>query len=396
MKCFISIGKFPCIAYFYMIVLLGLKISHMYIRKIKYFNDKETEEKNFNFIFLLFIAESFSIFIFLYRFKKTKNSSDKNQNNINKEMKPNNSNFIIIKNKKNNFQNFTSFFPSIKKDKMSLFIILIISICDFFSIYYSLIYSFLLYGISGIFGLLLFNRLFKCQTYKHHYLTLFILTITSIAQIIILINYRSENKNNRLKYTMKESGFNIISAFMLVSEKYLIEKKNIDSFIILFLEGIFGLIFSLCFFLIKNYNDCFTYFKNFSKLKILKILQLVLYVIIMLFNNVIKFLLSENTPSIYNLLSYNISIYLSRFYINFQPYFFKKYYMINFILNIINVFAMLIFIEIIIFHCCGLDYNCRENIEKRENDDKTKFLMEENSSFILYKEDTNDTTEQKI
>ena len=225
MKCFISIGKFPCIAYFYMIVLLGLKISHVYIKKIKYFTDKKTEEKNFNFIILLFIAESFSIFIFLIRFKKTKNSSVKKQNNINKEMKPNKSNFIIIKNKKNNFQNFKSFFPSIKKDKMSLIIIFIISICDFFSIYYSLIYSFLLYGISGIFGLLLFNCLFKCQTYKHHYLTLFILIITSISQIIILINYRSDNKNNRLKYTMKESGFNMISAFMLVSEKYLIEKK---------------------------------------------------------------------------------------------------------------------------------------------------------------------------
>ena len=393
MRCFISIGKFPCFAYFYMIILIGLKISHMHIRKIKYFDDKETKEKNFNFIILLFIAESLSIFIFLIRYKKTKNSSDKKQNSINKEMRSNNSNFIIIENKKNNFQNFCSFFPSIKKDKINLIIIFIISICDCFSIYFSLIYSFYFYGISGIFGLLLFNSLFKCQTYKHHYLSLSILTITSIAQIIILIYIRSNNKNNRLKYTIKEICYNIISAFILVSEKYLIEKRNIDSFIILSFEGFFGLLFSICFYLIKNSNDFFTYFKNFSKLKNLEIFQIGLYVLIILFNNIIKFLLSENTPSIYNLLSFNIAIYLSRFYINFKPYFFKKYYMINFILNIINVFAMLIFIEIIIFHCCGLDYNCRENIEKREKEDKTKYLLEEKSTFILYKEDNNDTKE---
>ena len=248
MKCFISIGKFPCFAYFYMILLIGIKISQMYLRKIKYFSDKETEEKNFNFTILLFIAESLSIFIFLIRYKITKISSDKKQNNINKKMKPNNSNFIIIENKKNNFQNFISFFPSIKKNKINLFIIFIISICDCLSYYFSLVYSILFYGISGIFGLLLFNSLFKCQTYKHHYLTLFILIITSITQIIILINFRSDNKNKRLKYTIKEICFNIINGFMLVSEKYLIEKRNIDSFIILFLEGIFGLVFSICFF----------------------------------------------------------------------------------------------------------------------------------------------------
>ena len=393
MKCFISIGKFPCFAYFYMILLIGIKISQMYLRKIKYFSDKETEEKNFNFSILLFIAESLSIFIFLIRYKITKISSDKKQNNINKKMKPNNSNFIIIENKKNNFQNFISFFPSIKKNKINLFIIFIISICDCLSYYFSLVYSILFYGISGIFGLLLFNSLFKCQTYKHHYLTLFILIITSITQIIILINFRSDNKNKRLKYTIKEICFNIINGFMLVSEKYLIEKRNIDSFIILFLEGIFGLVFSICFFLIKNSNDFFDYFKNFSNLKFYQIFQLVLYILIMLFGSVIKFLLSEKTPSIYNLLSFNIAVYLSRFYINFKPYFFRKYYLINFILNIINIFAMLIFIEIIIFRCCGLDYNCRENIEKREKDDKTKYLLEEKSTFILYKEDNNDTKE---
>ena len=104
MKCFISIGKFPCFAYFYMILLIGIKISQMYLRKIKYFTDKETEEKNFNFSILLFIAESLSIFIFLIRYKITKISSDKKQ-----KMKPNNSNFIIIENKKK-FSKFYFFF----------------------------------------------------------------------------------------------------------------------------------------------------------------------------------------------------------------------------------------------------------------------------------------------
>ena len=113
----------------------------------------------------------------------------------------------------------------------------------------------------------------------------------------------------------------------------------------------------------------------------------------MLFNNVIKFLLSENTPSIYNLLSYNITIYFSRFIVFFESYFFNNiHYLINFIMNILNIFAMFIFIEIIIFHFCGLDYNSRKSIKKREEEEKRKNLIEkENSTLILYKDDNEQT-----
>ena len=400
MKCLISIGKFSLRAYIRVILLFGLSILILYIRENMDMNEKEKSEKLFDFILFLFISESLSIFVFFYRYGRTKKKSFEKENRFSNEIRVNNSNFIKYEDKqKNDFQNCKSFFPNFKKNYGSYALIFFISLSDFFSYFFLMRYRFNYYGVSGICGLILFNCLFKCQTYKHHYLSLFILTLTSSGQITISIIVQLKYKKKIDEQIVLEILYNICNSFILVSEKYLIDKKDIDSFIILFFEGIFGLFCTIIVFFCSNYDDFFDFFKNFSKLSGLDIFLTFSYIIVMLFINVIKFLLSENTPSIYNLLTFNITVYFSRIiYFQNTSYFKNIYYLSNFILNIFNIFAMLIFIEIIIFNFCGLNYNTRDSIKKREEEeDKNKCLIEEDkSSFILYKTEDNENKNSKI
>ena len=367
MKCLISITKFSNLALLYFIFLFSSGIIIFFIKK-EIINEMKKvtgyTKESYYFIIILFmnLSECLSFVYFIIRYLKTKNKKD---NSIveNKELSISYISYIFYMNNfKNNYHNLCSFFSFFSKDYKSIFIIILISLFDFVMTVFLMQHAVDFYGVSGFTGLILFKYLFKYQIYNHHILSIIILGIVSLFQIIISFSKRKEKALYQILY-------NICNGAFLILVKYLIDIKQIESLIILFLEGFFGFIFLLLFYFIFKFSDTITYFKLFNYFSGTFYLFLILYTILASFYNVILFLLIENTPSIYSLFIFNISVYFSHF-IFYRKELLKGLFLIIFILNIINIFAMLVFIEFFVLNFCGLNYNCKINIQKREIEEK--------------------------
>jgi hypothetical protein len=342
----------------------------------------------------MYLGECLSIFFFIIRYLTSKKKINKEEelNKINNETIENKEeiNYIFYLNNKNNYHNFCSFFPFKKKDYKNIFLIFLISLCDFIVSMFLIHYAFDFYGVSGLTGLLLFKFLFKHQIYKHHLLSIFILIISSLIQIIISFFEKSDSEDTKIKnyiITLYEILYNICMGFFFILTKYLIDIKHVETLIILFLEGIFGLIISISYYLIFKYNNFLFYIKTIFSLSLIDYFYLVLFIFKDSIYNLLLFLLTENAPPIYNLFIFNMIVYFSHIIIYGYEDHLKGLLIITFILNIINIFAMLIFVEFFVLNFCGLNYNCRINIQKREIEEKENFENEEDeNNNKLYKE----------
>ena len=378
MKCLISITKLSNLTLLYFFLLFLFKII-LNLMKNEIKKNLFTDDDNYKFIIviLMYISESLSIIYFIIRYFMTKKNKKRKNNKIieNKELEKTITFYL-----NNNQHNFYSFFSFISSDYKSVFIIFLIALCDFITTMFLINYAVDFYGVSGITGLLLFKILFKYQIYNHHILSIIILAISSLAQIIISFfdqTNSDKNKNNFYK-TFFEIIYNICNGLFLILIKYLIDIKHIETLIILFLHGIFGLLFSIIYYLILKYNETLIYIKNFFSLNMLDYLFLIFFIICVSFYNVLIYLLSENTPSIYNLFIYSMTVYFSHFILNgIKDHVKSLLLIITFILNIINIFAMLIFVEFFVLNFCGFNYNCRVNIQNREIEEKKVIQMKE-------------------
>ena len=158
--------------------------------------------------------------------------------------------------------------------------------------------------------------------------------------------------------------------------------------IILFLEGIFGLIISNLYYLIFKYSTLKVYIKIIFSLGLNDYFYLVFFLICVSIYNLLIIKLIEKAPSIYSLLINNMVVYFSHLFFCDIKEHLKGLLIITFILNIINIIAMLIFIEFFVLNFCGLNYNCKINIEKREIEEKKNLENEEDvNNNNLFKED---------
>ena len=250
--------------------------------------------------------------------------------------------------------------------------ILLGSVLDFIA---NLIYSYnwvkeeeyLCYWPSNLLLMSLFSFLvLKEKLYKHHYLSIIIISIFGIAHNFISGNFNPDKmKANYIGYTIyffAEGIFNVL----YVLYKFLMIKKFIKSYLILFSQGLIELILGIIFLVIttKYYPklDNFNKYINdvdgkeigifISLIFINFITFLTIFIIIDIFTHFHIFLL--------NILSEIITGFFVNTY-NTETY--KKITYVFFI--IISIFMVLVFIEIIQLNFFGLSTMTKKNIEER-------------------------------
>ena len=291
--------------------------------------------------------------------------------------------FIIYKiynkeNKKTNNLLLDKMIHSLNKEitkKEKFLWILYGSIFDFFA---NLLYAYewikdkdyLCVWPTNLFIISLFSYLFlKMKLYRHHYLSIIIITIFSIVYNGLAHNFESEkfkkNYKGHIIYFSSESIFNML----YVLYKFFMIKKFIKSYEILSFQGliefILGIIIlaitTICYPKLDDFN---TYREKINESGLEKAMFCLLIFINFLTFLTIFIILDIFTPFhilLLNILSDIISGFIEETYISPS----KLVTLTYFILIIISLFMVLVFIEIIQLNFCGLSTMTKKNIEER-------------------------------
>ena len=296
--------------------------------------------------------------------------------------------FIIYKiynkeNKKTNNLLLDKMIHSLNKEitkKEKFLWILYGSIFDFFA---NLLYAYewikdkdyLCVWPTNLFIMSLFSYLFlKMKLYRHHYLSIIIITIFSIVYNGLAHNFESEklkkNYKGHIIYFSSESIFNML----YVLYKFFMIKKFIKSYEILSFQGliefILGIIIlaitTICYPKLDDFN---TYREKINESGLEKAMFCLLIFINFLTFLTIFIILDIFTPFhilLLNILSdilYEIIIFIRD--VKKKDIETKIAGIIYCILIIISIFMVLVFIEIIQLNFCGLSRMTKKNIEER-------------------------------
>ena len=213
-----------------------------------------------------------------------------------------------------------------KKEKFLWFLLVsIINFCSniLYNKYLNMIFASesYYYLISILFLSIFSYKILKYNLYKHHYLGIIIMVVNSIVVIILayfnskdnLYNNKSNIFNDFRKYYLYGLLISITSTTLhnlgYVIDKYLIFKKYILSYEILFFEGIIELAFSIIALIITtNAGFIDNYFDFINKLD--RKLAIII-ILIILFNFIFNSLLITIIDFFFTVL-YNVSIYIFR------------------------------------------------------------------------------------
>jgi len=344
MSFFIEFTKFNKnqIILFILCIIIGF-IYHFILYK---YNESHKENNYSFFIFLKNISLLFTIILYLK--EEPKNIKifilDSNQ---------------IIKNKEKIFNIF---------EIENLFIIIIISTIDFLDgniLYEKKVGS----HIAQVLSFILFLKLFNQKLYKHHLLGINLCIISYIFD-----NGLYNNRNNLLHFANSTIIYCLVGC-NFVLEKYMIEKKYCNRFLLLYYKGIFGIIITLIsqiIYLFLDSNKLINFkllINNKYYLNIFYVIFVLLFEIILIINitktkNIIVFFFFIFTRFIF---TFYFSKSFSLHYINKGD---NKLYKIFF--RILNVFGALIFAEIIILNFCKYNENVEKEIIKRAKKEKNE------------------------
>ena len=277
-----------------------------------------------------------------------------------------------------------------KKEKF--FWILLAAPFDFFA---TLIYSYnwikeediLCYWPTNIILMALFSYLIlKKKLFKHHYLSIIIITVFGLAHNFVSGLFEKEKIKQNYKgyiiYFFAEGTLNVL----YVLYKFFMIKKFIKSYGILFFEGLIELILGIILLVIttKYYpqlDSFITYFKDIDGKEIAIFCSLIL---INFFTYLTIFIIIDIFTPFYTLLLNILSEIISGFFAGTYD---KEIYktILYFIFMIICFFMVLVFTEIIQLNFCGLSTMTKKNIEERAkldsiiaNDNKNNFDNDSN------------------
>ena len=275
-----------------------------------------------------------------------------------------------------------------KKEK-SLWILLA-SVLDFIA---NIIYSYnwiktddyLIYWPSNILLMTLFSYLLlKMKLYKHHYLSIIIITIVGISHNFVSgdlsIDALKENYKGYIIYFFTEGTFNILN----VLYKFFMIKKSIKSYGILFFQGLIELILGIIVLSITTkycpeLDSFFIFIEGIDSKEILLFVSLI-------FINFITFLTIFIILDIFTSFHIFLLNIISEIIICLADAFFHSYFDLIIIVYafffIISFFMVLVFIEIIQLNFCGLSYMTKKNIEQRARLDSMLIYDENNGNTI--------------
>ena len=251
------------------------------------------------------------------------------------------------------------------------------------------------------------SKTFNSKIYKHHMLAIILNVTIPLTLKIITIIYSDKKIDSNKNYLMLIFGIIIYLIAIILRSlinsriKYYMDLKYISEEKILILYGFLGGLLFLIYSIItsilhKKEDECLPHFdktmflenisqyfqifgcKGFTKIELLKELLIIFIGSVCLFYKKYLFLLIIKylTPvhiifsySIYNmfeklLLMLNTLINLGRFF-KTNELTLKTKFILDISGDIVSILCYVIYLEVIEFHCCKLDYNIKNNIIMR-------------------------------
>ena len=278
--------------------------------------------------------------------------------------------------KKQNFYNEYSIFNS-----KVIFLILFITILEY-NIFVILLQDNFNYIYLGrfyiMFSLAIWSYfIIKINIYKHQILSIIMMNLGTILFIVINININNEKINTI--YSIYHFLAYFFYCLNLVIKKYILEKYYISPFLLLFLEGIFGLVIDLILGLIFYHYKFFSINDFFLIFKKENILPLSLFIlsegISQMFIIIIVFYFN---PTMIGVCDY-LSIFFEDLLFKFQYFKIFGYFLL--------ISGCFIYNELIILKFCNLEKYTKKYIEKRadnyDNLDIVKEFLSEGEDKLI-------------
>ena len=256
---------------------------------------------------------------------------------------------------------------------------------------------------------LFFYFLLKLEIFKHQKFSLFIILICLIIIIIIEYFYQIYHQDKNLK----EFGFILLLIFLIhffnslldSIEKYLLEYDFLNPFKTLMIEGLFGTIFTSIYSIIVNpFQEIYQYYKEKDKQSfIILIICLGLYIFLSGGRNAYRVATNKiYSPMTKSLTDYILNPLFIVYYFIFENDFCIKeekkiiFFILNVFLSIIIVISGLIYNELLILVCYGLDRDTHREVSERASNHCELFNYEvkENENDLIGEESDDDKSDK--
>lgn len=361
-------------------ILMSLRMEVNFTRK-----PHHKKHENKIIMFDLITESSLSLLFILYIIGKNQNKTKKKVKFSEKENK--HINYLQI--------SFITESKTQKKQKKNFFIyglIIITSINKFyfsiFNYYISLKYfnndylitTTVFFNLIFIFDVITLAiikyKFLKATYYKHNVVAIILLSILIFPiSIIYLKIYKIQKFNLTLTYVMYFFQFFLVLFLIMINfliYKILTEKNFLNIYLINSCEGILIIIYTIIFYvlIIKNQNS-----KKYGKTFDFSYIELISSCFLQIFINILIKFIVYKFNEMYEIIPYILQMVFDVI----KNFIFEKYYKKNFvlflillILNILLVFDILFFTEIIILKVFGLEKKTKKYLEilqKKENTD---------------------------
>ena len=267
-------------------------------------------------------------------------------------------------------------FPNKQKNIKKYSLILLVSIIDyiaytFFCLFRINVDNYLnMWGITIGFLSIFSYKILQIKLYRHHYLCIIIIIIEGIGYNIIANKFNKENLMDNYSFYLSFLLTEILFSLVNVLDKYLIYKKYIKAYKILFFQGIIEFILGLITLIVTTKLDevdnFFDFIRDLDGKEIgLFISFIVLHFLVYSAKITIVDIFSPFHVFLMNILKeFILCIFMNRrneSSINLT--------ILTLVCIIICLIMILIFIEIIELNFCGLSHMTKKNIELRANQD---------------------------
>ena len=265
-----------------------------------------------------------------------------------------------------------------------------------------------LHNLSTLFSAFFYHFLLKSNILKHQKLSLLVILFCLIIIMILEFFYSVIIKEYIFKNFFEVIFLMLVNyslfSLMDVSEKFLLEKTNINPFQMLMIEGIFGLIFTSIFSFFENPFEEIKDFYNDNKDNN-KFIYLILFLLIYFLFTAGKNVYRISTNILYTpmtlILTDSIMDPLLIIYYHFWENDLHNifWFIINLIISFTMVFFGFVFNDFLVLYCCNLEHETYYEISKRaakKENDKVNADIEISitDEYLIYLERDNDSNKQ--
>ena len=224
------------------------------------------------------------------------------------------------------------------------------------------------WGVTIGFMSLFSYKILQIKLFRHHYLCIIIIIIEGISYNIIAHKFYKENITEYYPYYLSFLLTEILFSLVNVLDKYLIYKKYIKAYEILFFQGIIEFILGLITLIVTTKIDEVDNFFDFIRDLDGKEIGLFISFIVLHFLVYTIIITIVDIFSPFHVFLMNIlKEFILSFFMDRRNESSIKLTILTLVCIIICLIMILIFIEIIELNFCGLSFMTKKNIELRAN-----------------------------